>query len=414
MPGTRVIFALLAVFLFAFWASVAEIYADTHTAASCSFSDVSAAISAASDGDTVSIPSGSCTWTSAFTITKGITLMGAGSSSTTITHGYNGNGLIRFNLSSDKAVRITGLYIKQSSNLDGTYNTIWIDGSQTGAYNLTKVRIDHNKIEKGTACIYTRGRNEWLIDNNEFVNCNIAIEVQGDSDSWNREIAAGTANSLFIEDNTFTINASTDREPNEQTYHFCGARTVIRHNTLDGTAYISTGWGGSTFFDSHGYAHPATCRGNPLIEMYNNTIHAYDFAYVLHPRGGSLLVHDNAATCDKAGCAPQFFRLAEDNTPLVWPMQDQINNSYFWNNTLNGAAVTTATIVNPPIPDPTKDFFFHAPQATGGREAYTGSPGGNMTFSPLGANAYYPYTTYTYPHPLGRVPSAPANLRIVP
>jgi hypothetical protein len=62
-----------------------------------------------------------------------------------------------------------------------------------------------------------------------------------------------------------------------------------------------------------------------------------------------------------------------------------------------------------------RDYFMHAPQATGGYEYFTGSrqggsqthptenDTGSMAFSPSGANAYYPYTPYAYPHPLSLI-----------
>ena len=60
--------------------SSAPAYAATYTAASCSTSDVQAAINSAAGGDTVIIPAGSCAWTSGVTISgKGITVTGQGS-----------------------------------------------------------------------------------------------------------------------------------------------------------------------------------------------------------------------------------------------------------------------------------------------------------------------------------------------
>jgi hypothetical protein len=55
--------------------------AATSTSSSCNTSDVQAAINSASEGSTVNIPAGTCTWTTGVSITgKGITLAGAGSS----------------------------------------------------------------------------------------------------------------------------------------------------------------------------------------------------------------------------------------------------------------------------------------------------------------------------------------------
>jgi hypothetical protein len=54
--------------------------AQTINAASCNTSDVQAAITSATEGSTVTIPAGTCTWTTGVTISgKGITLTGAGS-----------------------------------------------------------------------------------------------------------------------------------------------------------------------------------------------------------------------------------------------------------------------------------------------------------------------------------------------
>jgi len=54
--------------------------AQTVSAASCNTSDVQNAINSATEGETVTIPSGTCTWTSGVTISgKGIALRGAGS-----------------------------------------------------------------------------------------------------------------------------------------------------------------------------------------------------------------------------------------------------------------------------------------------------------------------------------------------
>ena len=54
--------------------------ATTYTAASCSTTDVQAAINRTAGGDTVIVPSGSCAWTSGVTISgKGITVTGQGS-----------------------------------------------------------------------------------------------------------------------------------------------------------------------------------------------------------------------------------------------------------------------------------------------------------------------------------------------
>src|SRR6266403_1351347 len=58
--------------------------AATINAKSVSFTDVASAITLAKEGDLVVVPAGTASWTSTLTITKGITLQGAGNNTTVI------------------------------------------------------------------------------------------------------------------------------------------------------------------------------------------------------------------------------------------------------------------------------------------------------------------------------------------
>ena len=405
---------------------------DTHTAASCSLSDVTTAYNTASAGDTVSIPAGNCSWSSTFTISKSITLMGAGASSTTITNGGI-SPIIHVTLSSDVPVRISGIYFDNVTNNGSDRYAIQVTGKSDGSFGLTHIRIDHNTFNKGKKQIFIQGWAYGVIDNNTFLNPDVAVMFAGDDDyAWLRPIEAGTVNAMFIEDNTFMVdNNNGSPNINEFIYHQEGARSVTRYNSFDSHGYTNT----FSHFDSHGnfagnngyYSGiPSNDgRGQPILEIYNNTFRIYSNYQFIYLRGGSNLIHDNTFTYDTGGS--NAINLTEEEcwnsgifSPLrtSWPAEDQINNSFFWNNTLNGPTLTDIT--KPQTCDPTfiqkdRDYFMHAPQATGGKETYTGRIGGIMTFSSSGANAYYPYTPYTYPHPLRTglsAPSAPRNLLI--
>jgi hypothetical protein len=180
-------------------------------------------------------------------------------------------------------------------------------------------------------------------------------------------------------------------------------------------------------------------RGHPITEFYNNKETAVRDDYAMVFRGGSVLAHDNTVTTLRY--TPSIVLREEEwvgdggNWGLrsVWPAEDQINNSFFWNNTVNGGPMTA---------DPTpifivqdRDYFMHAPCGasdthdaygnicTHGKETYIGRPGasptypsdgtytdkngllwpmgaGTMTASPSGDNKYYPYIPFTCPHPL--------------
>jgi hypothetical protein len=112
-------------------------YADTHVAASCSDTHIQAAIDAASDGDTVTVPAGNCDWSGDVTIpaAKGITLQGAGIGATNITDAH----ILLYTAAASAPTRITG------------FSLTWADG------NCLRVNPD-----------FSRGSDDWRIDNINF------------------------------------------------------------------------------------------------------------------------------------------------------------------------------------------------------------------------------------------------------
>src|SRR5437773_11038179 len=69
--------------------------ATTINASSASQSDVAAAIASAADGDVLTIPGGTATWTRTLVVRKAITLQGAGVGSTIIKDAVQKGRLIR-------------------------------------------------------------------------------------------------------------------------------------------------------------------------------------------------------------------------------------------------------------------------------------------------------------------------------
>jgi hypothetical protein len=427
---SKILCLVLALFMPGFLAS----WAATRVSASCSLADVTAAVSSAAEGDTVTIPAGSATWTGSLTVTKGITIQGQGGAVTVLT--ASGNiALFVLSPGSDKSMRITGI------GFVGGYGTVHLSGAMDGSYVWDKFRIDHCSFASTSTAIWAAGWLEGLIDHNSFLNVNRGILVYGDDDyAWNRPIAAGTSHALFIEDNAFTITNAGGAGLNECVYHQDGARTVIRHNTFDASAYTIDN---AYIFDSHGNFQywinnpQKDQRGQPIIEIYNNTFLANRIAFFIPLRGGSVLVHDNTFTVTGASAATVVGMTDEESwqttlfSPLrtAWPAQDQVSNMFIWNNTLKGNIALVADIhpEDAPFFQQDRDYFLHAPQSSGGYEYFTGSRAGgstaaptasdtgSMAFSSSGANAYYPYTPYTYPHPLqgaATAPGIPTGLRI--
>ena len=79
MSKHAVLFILSAV-----WSVTGSAAGATIAAKSVSVVDVSSAVAAAKDGDVVTVPEGTATWTASLTITNNITLQGAGAGATII------------------------------------------------------------------------------------------------------------------------------------------------------------------------------------------------------------------------------------------------------------------------------------------------------------------------------------------
>jgi hypothetical protein len=394
------------------------------------YNDVAAKVAAADPGDTILI-SGSATWASTLTITRSVTLKGQGADHTKITYG-GVTPLIKISLSSDVPVRITGIYFDLLNNNINNRTAINVWGNKTGSYCVRQIRIDHNTVNKGVPGI------EWdywaygVIDHNTLINGNINILVVGDGHEWERPIIPGTTNAVFIEDNIFITNNDADREPNEPIYQQGGAKSVTRYNLFDCSTYTN---GNSFFYDSHGnwwgshngYGDDGI-RGQPILEIYKNTFKGHhSYGVILKPRGGSVLFWDNTIIFVQPGSHNNIAFVDEESwqtlffTPIrkVWPAQDQINNTFIWNNTRNGIPITDIYVTQTDLDNGAttffqegRDYWMHEPQATGGRTIYTGArqggstapptedDTGNTVFISTGPNAYYPYIPFQYPHPL--------------
>jgi hypothetical protein len=354
-PATksRFVLSLMVYLLVACCLLLADVYADTHTAASCSRTDVQNAINAASDGDTVLIPAGSATWQSsspripAVSIDKGIVLKGAGMDSTVITDGngmysyYPWNeGLVWVYGEEGKPVRITGIGFKSSYNAQ----FIRIEGT------CKDWRIDHCKFEtthyEGGYGAFVSEHTYGVIDHNICSNVEFHVtEAYGElgigDDSWDRPLALGTANAVYIEDCTMVF----DYENNDAVDGQGGGRFVFRYNTITNSCIHAHGR------DSGGV------RSTFSYEAYENTIISesdlYRSFYMCGGTGvlfnntvtGSYSIPDihvtNVCSCTNEGSSSAACRFSKCYT---YPCTDQIGRStnqsheplYEWNNTING------------------------------------------------------------------------------
>lgn len=241
--------------------------AATINAASCSSSHVQAAIDSASTGDTVLVPSGSCTWTSTVSIAnKGITLQGAGINLTNITdQGAGGAALIVSGASATNFVNISGItFIKSASHPWGMiqisgarfsvafrfhHNRLLTPSSGSRGINVSDVYglIDHNVIDATAST--------GSIQSISIFGSNVGTD--GGYTPWTQPLALGSINAVYVEDNVITYNTSnTGTEDSLDAYS--GARFVVRHNQINN---ISMGHHGT---DSGAMRSPVS------FEVYDN------------------------------------------------------------------------------------------------------------------------------------------------
>jgi hypothetical protein len=385
-------------------------------AASCSSSDVQAAINSASAGDTVNIPGGTCTWSSAVTIpaTKGLTLNGGGT--TTIT------GTMTLNANNTLGTRVTGFTLR-------SVRAITVGGSKTTA----AYRIDHNTFTSGDVSVECWGYGPGLIDHNTFNSVAPPNEFihnmgggAGDTSGWTDDVTPGSPAMLYIEDNSFTFDATTYNGAGNTAYFwgasatqsYYGARTVFRYNTCH-----------MCQIDQHGTAGNVGAR---WWEIYGNTFDtgiplANQSAYVVI-RAGSGVIFDNHHTGANSGAGSISLYEEDSGYPALYEAGRGINQNYspayIWGNDSNMGPGSGSTNVKPGV-----DFFVSATQpsqmircqqaADGGTPPSMGS--GNTGTCPK----TYSYTPFTYPYPLTstglptatgggptdtQAPTAPTNL----
>lgn len=365
-------------------------YPDTHTAASCSATNVAAAIAAAANGDDVVIPAGTCTWSSVVTISKPITLRGSGKDITTITLSPTGwNGAIVVNAHATLNTRISNMTLSGGGYLIGV----------NGAYsNSGKVRIDNIKTApSGNGFVVWFSNQPGLIDNCQitFSGMQEIIHVFGDdSASWARASNMGTGDMLIVENNTFT--ATSGAGPSALT-SFEGSRWTFRYNHIY-AAIIDThpGW-----VFGHTY-------GGRQWEIYNNTWHTKVYALGDLKAGTGVIFNNTSLVGGTIGFHLPTLQMSPcccvSNLNGTYCTQrpgfggGQIPEPiYVWNNT--GMSV-----------GPASDSYGTACDSTcGGHQTHSQAVRLNIEYY----NTAKPgYTPYTYPHPLSN--SIPNKIPLAP
>ena len=263
----------------------------TINAASCELTDVTRAVDLASDGATVVIPPGTCTWSATLTVTKAITLQGQGIGMTVLIDGVVNRPMISIDTSIETGWRVTGIEIRYDGGVrKGNQAQLDIAGASHA------FRVDHNRFygyPEQSHGIRFSGDLRGVIDHNVFDDNNqFAQAIQGRHESWDgvghygdyswaMPDHFGTNQFVFIEDNRF--EGSGDIAPGALDM-FSGARVVFRHNTVN-----------NDYVTSHGTESSQRERSFRMIEMYDNEFSTASGSYftAFFMRGGTGVIYNN-------------------------------------------------------------------------------------------------------------------------
>lgn len=189
---------------------------------------------------------------------------------------------------SSKLHRVSGFAFTGTA---GT-GTIWFLGKK----DLTAIRIDHNTFtDTGTGCssavILGATDEGWVgnvygvVDHNRFTATNrntMGVKnLAGQAAAWKPGLP-GSANNLFVEDNTFVYPSGNYDGGCGCIDAWNGGPTVFRYNSTNNCRVVV-----------HGVCH----GGPPNFEAYRNTIRTGDgFRHIHHQGSGEMFVFDNDLT----------------------------------------------------------------------------------------------------------------------
>jgi hypothetical protein len=334
ITSTRVTAA--AAFVMLIWSSfsaLAKVYDSDGSEAS-----VWALLKAAHDGDTITLPPGTFSWTSSLLITKGITLQGAttisgaGTSAPVVNDNTiilddiprvaNGT-IIRVQITPAQTPRITGITFR--------YGAITTSGTACLTLNALgatpgKMRVDHchfDQLYEGWL-MWVTGWNNGVADNNvmHVRGRSFPFQIRHDqyggssqtlgNGAWADYPWYGTDKFWFIETNTIIRIAAT-APPAALVDGDHGARWVIRHNYVE-----------NCLLQGHG-TEGGPVRSQRANEVYNN-VFKITLPYNANggARGGTQLWHDNVYLGYEPIALGHLanYRLGWTRTDPVWGISD--------------------------------------------------------------------------------------------
>jgi len=363
---------LRAAFFTAFLASVVfavTANAQTVTANSCSLTDVQSAVTNIARGGTVNVPAGSCTWSGSITLSKGITITGAGVGNTTITD----SGVV-FQVNPDSTAISNSEKIKTNGfTLNGNNSAVTLINVQ-GANGITGTKpymyliIGDNKFQNTSPSSSTlvgaviqadadsNGQLRGVIYHNTFDRCNIILRFFSNDDTreWSNtafnQLSYGTSDNVYFEDNTIMYSSSYGGDNPGWIETGQGGRLVARYNTWNLTNATTP----QEIWDIHGFQNwngtvNSGQTSTMVVEYYGNTLTNMGTYRWINHRGSWGLFFDNVLT-GSGGNSIDLYGMStpascpSDINPTPTNYNPVINNTYFFNNTQNGSNVAASVV----------------------------------------------------------------------
>jgi hypothetical protein len=304
----------------------------TIAATTCGAGHVQAAINAAKDGDTVTIPEGRCTWTATVTVDgKAITIQGAGINKTVIVDnvpkyadGTPPGHLLKLDTKGTMLTRLTGMTFDGGVGREDPFNKslVFLTGDSKS------FRIDHVRfIATRVSALTITGSTYGVVDHSifDFAGYNIILYVHhpswngqsfGDG-SWADDLYLGTEKAVFIENNIF--NATSDGNGLRGALDsWQGGRVVFRYNFMNNSK-----------IGNHGSESSGRGRGARSFEIYGNTFNyqgTITLNNVINFRSGNGVIFDNKAT-GKIAEFGTFHHYRDARTFSIW---GQCNGKSAW------------------------------------------------------------------------------------
>ncbi len=276
------------------------------------YSSLNACVSQAKAGDTINVSGGSATYNNTVDITKPLTIIGSGETSSVIA--ANNSVVFRVSISSGN-MRISGFGFTGNGGGTGIETAVLqLRGQGLGIWD--SLRIDHCRFTNIPNHSINLG--EWwdiqkhpraLFDHITFINSSNNwgrfIKIAGNADTWKQPDQYGTDFFVFIEDSNFSWSGSGQGDVTD-TEH--GARIVVRYNSID-----------SAGIQMHDTGSTQASKGNRVAEIYNNVFNCNRSGGcgsipAMGIRGGGYLIYNNTISSKFTMPAwPEMFRAVYDS-----------------------------------------------------------------------------------------------------